>query len=209
MLTNIPNVLTISRILIIPPLVALFFLDGDAPRWIALGLYAAACITDFFDGYIARSMGQISRFGRFLDPVADKLLVAAVILMLVATDRIDGLVVLPALVILVREILVSGLREHLATLDVGVPVSKLAKWKTFIQMFALGFLIVHDAGPAWLATVWIGEAGVWIAALLTMITGYDYLRAGLRHLTDDPQPPPPAEPDRPAPKPQETAQNAG
>ena len=207
MLTSIPNLLTISRILIIPPLIALFFLDGEAPRWIALGLYAAACITDFFDGYIARSMGQISRFGRFLDPVADKLLVAAVILMLVTTDRIDGLVVLPALVILVREILVSGLREHLATLDVGVPVSKLAKWKTSIQMVALGFLIVHDAGPVWLATVWIGEAGVWIAALLTMITGYDYLRAGLRHLTDELRPPSPPKPGRPVPKTPETAQN--
>ena len=120
MLTNLPNLLTLSRILVIPPIVALFFMDGETPRWVALGLYAAACVTDFFDGYIARSMGQISKFGRFMDPVADKLLVAAVIFMLVATDRIAGLVVLPALIILIREILVSGLREHLAALSVGV-----------------------------------------------------------------------------------------
>ena len=185
MLTNLPNLLTMSRILVILPIVALFFVTGDAARWITLGLYAAACVTDFFDGYIARSMGQISRFGRFLDPVADKLLVAAVIFMLVATDRIEGLVVLPALVILIREILVSGLREHLASLSVSVPVSRLAKWKTSIQMLSLGFLIVHDASPDWIPSVLIGETGIWIAALLTLITGYDYLRAGLQHLTDE------------------------
>ncbi len=188
MLTSLPNLLTLSRMLVIPPIVALFFVDGEMPRWIALGLYAAACITDFFDGYVARSMGQISRLGRFLDPVADKLLVSAVILMLVATGRIGGLVVLPALIILIREILVSGLREHLATLAVGVPVSKLAKWKTTIQMFALGFLIVHDASPDWIPSVLIGEVGVWLAAVLTLITGYDYLQAGIHHLTDDAPP---------------------
>jgi cardiolipin synthase len=188
MLTSLPNLLTLSRILVIPPVVALFFIDGDMPRWITLGLYAAACLTDFFDGYLARSMGQISKLGRFLDPVADKLLVASVILMLVATGRISGLVVLPALIILIREILVSGLREHLASISVGVPVSRLAKWKTMIQMFSLGFLIVHNASPDWIPSVWIGEIGVWAAALLTLITGYDYLRAGLDHLTAEPEP---------------------
>lgn len=187
MLTNLPNLLTLSRILVIPPIVALLYVDGDMPRWIALGLYAVACVTDFFDGYIARSMGQISKLGRFLDPVADKLLVAAVIFMLVATNRISGVIVLPALVILIREILVSGLREHLASLSVRVPVSRLAKWKTMIQMFSLGFLIVHDASPAWIPSVWIGEIGVWAAAILTLITGYDYLRAGLSHLTAEPE----------------------
>jgi cardiolipin synthase len=135
-------------------------------------------------------MGQISKLGRFLDPVADKLLVSSVILMLVATGRISGLVVLPALIILIREILVSGLREHLASRSVGVPVSRLAKWKTMIQMFSLGFLIVHNASPAWIPSVWIGEIGVWVAALLTLITGYDYLRAGLDHLTAEPEQPP-------------------
>ena len=188
MLTSLPNLLTLSRIMVIPPIVALFFIEGEMARWVTLGLYAAACVTDFFDGYIARSMGQISKLGRFLDPVADKLLVASVIFMLVATGRISGLVVLPALIILIREILVSGLREHLASISVGVPVSRLAKWKTMIQMFSLGFLIVHDASPAWIPAVWIGETGVWIAALLTLTTGYDYLRAGLNHLTAEPEP---------------------
>jgi cardiolipin synthase len=205
MLTNLPNLLTLSRILVIPPIVALFFVDGDMARWITLGLYAAACVTDFFDGYVARSRGQISKLGRFLDPVADKLLVASVILMLVATGRISGLVVLPALIILIREILVSGLREHLASIAVGVPVSRLAKWKTMIQMISLGFLIVHNASPFWIPSVWIGEIGVWAAALLTLITGYDYLRAGLGHLTADPEP-------RPTPdkvKPVGTARNLG
>jgi cardiolipin synthase len=180
MLTSLPNLLTLSRILIIPPIVALFFMDGETPRWVALGLYAAACVTDFFDGYIARSMGQISRFGRFMDPVADKLLVAAVIFMLVATDRITGLVILPALIILIREILVSGLREHLAALSVGVPVSRLAK-----------------------------DIGVWIAALLTLITGYDYLQAGLKHLTGDAEPETPAKPAAKPAKPSGTADNLG
>jgi len=205
MLTSLPNLLTMSRILVIPPIVALFFVQGDMARWVTLALYAAACVTDFFDGYVARSTGQISRLGRFLDPVADKLLVASVILMLVATGRISGLVVLPALIILIREILVSGLREHLASIAVGVPVSRLAKWKTMIQMISLGFLIMHDASPAWIPSVWIGEIGVWAAALLTLITGYDYLRAGLGHLTADPEP-------RPGPdkaKPAGTARNLG
>jgi cardiolipin synthase len=113
--------------------------------------------------------------------------------MLVATDRIAGLVVLPALIILIREILVSGLREHLASISVGVPVSRLAKWKTMIQMFSLGFLIVHDASPVWIPSVWIGEVGLWAAAILTLITGYDYLRAGLGHLTAESEPRPAAD----------------
>ncbi len=209
--TSLPNLLTLSRILVIPPIVALFFVKGDAARWITLGLYTAACLTDFFDGYVARSMGKISKLGRFLDPVADKLLVGSVIFMLVATDRIVDLVVLPALIILIREILVSGLREHLASLDVGVPVSRLAKWKTTIQMFALGFLIVHDASPDWIPAVVIGEAGIWAAALLTLITGYDYLRAGLQHLTEEGGAPPEgAPPHKTTPaKPTKTAQNLG
>jgi cardiolipin synthase len=186
MLINVPNVLTLSRIVVIPILVALFYLEGDAWRWIACILFTVAGITDFFDGYLARRWALISPFGRFLDPIADKLLVAAIILMLVAFDRISGWVVLPALVILCREVLVSGLREFLAEANVGLPVSRLAKWKTTLQMLALGFLIVGDAGPAWLPVTWIGEAGLWVAAVLTFITGYDYLAAGLRHVAGSP-----------------------
>jgi len=185
MVTNLANLLTVSRILVIVPLVALLYAEGNTARWVAWGLFTYACLTDFFDGYIARSMNQISNFGRFLDPVADKLLVAAVAFMLVSDGRISGLVVLPALVILMREILVSGLREYLADVKVRLPVRCWAKWKTFIQMIALGHLIIHDAGPAAYPTVLVGDVGVWIAALLTLITGYDYLSASKRHFADE------------------------
>ena len=186
MLINLPNTLTLSRIAAIPVLVALFYVQGDVACWIAAAVFGAACITDYLDGHIARSWSQMSAFGRFLDPIADKLLVAGVILMLVYSRRVDGLVVLPALIILCREILVSGLREFLAGLHVGLPVSRLAKWKTLLQMLALGFLIVGDAGPAGFPTRLIGEAGLWVAALLTLVTGYDYLQTGLRHMAADP-----------------------
>ncbi len=185
MITNLPNLLTMSRIVVIPAIVALFWVDGEAARWAALALFTLAAITDFFDGYAARSMGMISNFGRFLDPVADKLLVSAILLMLVAFDRITGLAILPALVILCREILVSGLREFLAEIKVGLPVSRLAKWKTGIQMLMLGFLIVGDAAPAVIPADLIGEIGLWIAAGLTVVTGYDYLKTGMAHLTKE------------------------
>ena len=184
MLNSLPNLLTVSRILVIPPIVALFWIDGAFARWICLGLFIAGALTDILDGYAARSMGQISKFGRFLDPIADKLLVGSVILLLVAFDRLYGLAILPGLVILCREILVSGLREFLAEVKIHMPVSRLAKWKTAIQMTALGFLIVGDAGPEILPTVLIGEIALWAAALLTIITGYDYLQAGLAHVTE-------------------------
>lgn len=181
-MTSLPNMLTLSRIAVIPVLVALFYVQGDAARWVACGLYTLAGVTDYFDGHFARRRSQISAFGRFLDPIADKLLVSAVILMLVAKDGISGLVVLPALIILCREVLVSGLREFLAGLNVGLPVSRLAKWKTMLQMVSLGFLIVGDAGPDFVPVQFIGEAGLWIAALLTLVTGYDYLRVGFLHM---------------------------
>lgn len=181
-MTSLPNLLTLSRIAAIPVLVALFYMEGDAARWVSCALFSLAGVTDYFDGLFARRRSQISAFGRFLDPIADKLLVSAVILMLVATDRIAGLVVLPALIILCREVLVSGLREFLAGLNVGLPVSRLAKWKTMLQMVALGFLIVGDAGPEAVPVQLIGEIGLWIAALLTLVTGYDYMRVGFGHM---------------------------
>ncbi len=182
MLTSLPNLLTLLRIVIIPVLVALFYFPGDLTRWLACGLFAIAGITDYFDGYLARHRNEVSPLGRFLDPIADKLLVAAVILMLVGRGGIEGLVILRALVILCREILVSGLREYRAEIRVPMPVSKMAKWKTVIQMVDLGFLIVGDAGPAILPVQLIGEVGLWVAALLTFVTGYDYLRRGLKHM---------------------------
>lgn len=182
MLTNLPNLLTLYRIVIIPVLLAFLYVNEPWARWVALLLYSSACITDYFDGYLARNWGQVSALGRFLDPIADKLLVAAVILLLVAIDTITGYVLLPALVILCREILVSGLREYLAEVRAELPVSNLAKWKTLIQMVALGFLVVGDAGAHILPVQLIGETGLWAAAALTLITGYDYLQRGLKHM---------------------------
>jgi len=188
MITNLPNLLTLSRILVIPALVGALFLQAPMANWIALVLFAAAATTDWLDGYVARARGEVSGFGRFLDPVADKLLVAAALMMLVYTGQIAGLTILPALVILCREILVSGLREFLAEIKVSLPVSRLAKWKTGVQMVAIGFLIVGDAGWHVVPVVAIGTLGLWLAALLTLYTGYDYLRAGLRHMMPQARP---------------------
>ena len=183
MLTSLPNLLTLSRIVIIPLVVGLFFIHESWAAYAACGLYAAACITDYFDGWLARAWAQESDIGKFLDPIADKLLVAACLVMLVAVDRLTGLSVLPAVVILLREVLVSGLREYQATLNVGVPVTRLAKWKTTIQMLAIGFLIIGDYGPVSVPSLTIGIAGLWAAAILTFVTGWDYMQAGLTHMT--------------------------
>jgi cardiolipin synthase len=181
-LTSLPNLLTLSRILVIPVVVATFYLSGDYARWLGCALFAAAGFTDWLDGHFARRWEQQSELGRFLDPIADKLLVSATLFMLTVTARLSNHAVLPALVILCREILVSGLREYLAGLSVSLPVSRLAKWKTAIQMVAIGVLIVGDAGWHVLPVVAVGEALLWLAALLTLMTGYDYLRAGLSHI---------------------------
>lgn len=188
MITSLPNLLTLSRIFVIPLIVGLYFMvgdpvQGDTIRWIIFGLYVVAGATDYFDGVAARSMNLTSKLGRFLDPIADKLLVAAIILMMVAERDLAGIDVLPGLVILIREITVSGLREFLAELRVGMPVSKLAKWKTTIQLLALGFLIVGPASPSVIPSILIGHYLIWAAAALTIITGFDYLRAGLKHMT--------------------------
>ena len=181
-LTSLPNLLTLSRILAIPVVVLTFYLAGDSARWFCCALFAAAGITDWLDGHVARRWEQQSEIGRFLDPIADKLLVSATLFMLTATGRLPGNALLPALVILCREILVSGLREYLAGLRVGMPVSRLAKWKTFIQMMAIGWLIVGDAGWHAIPVMTIGATLLWLAAILTIVTGYDYLRAGLAHI---------------------------
>lgn len=181
---NFPIVLTISRILVIPALIGAFYLPRDAANWTGFVLFGLAGITDFFDGWLARRWDEVSRLGRFLDPVADKLLVAAAILMMVADRRIAGISVLAAVVILCREILVTGLREFLAEIRVAVPVSRLAKWKTTVQFVAIAFLLIGNSGPPALHLPVFGLLGLWAAAILTLYTGYDYLRAGLRHLTD-------------------------
>jgi len=197
MYTSIPNLLTLSRIAVIPILVAVLYVESDVARWVGCTLFTIAAITDYLDGYLARAWSEQSALGRLLDPIADKVLVASTLLMLVAFERISGLGLIAALVILAREILVSGLREFLAELQVGLPVSRLAKWKTTIQMVAIGFLIVGDSGPADIPVNAIGEVGLWTAALLTLVTGYDYLRASLRHVNDEPRQPASARHDEP------------
>jgi cardiolipin synthase len=181
---KLPNLLTYSRIVAVPVVVVLMLVERPLGNWLALAVFVAAGITDILDGHLARAWGQQSSLGRILDPIADKLLVSAVLLMLVGVDTLQGLTLLPAAIILCREILVSGLREFLADVQVGVPVSRLAKWKTGLQMTTIGFLIVGEAGPNFgpFTTTQIGVAGLWLAAVLTVVTGFDYLVVGLRHV---------------------------
>jgi cardiolipin synthase len=162
-------------------------LDGGLwLRWVALAVFIAAGITDILDGYLARSWDQQSALGRMLDPIADKLLVSASLLMLAAVDTIRGWSLLAAVVILCREILVSGLREYLAALRVSVPVTRLAKWKTTAQLVAVGFLLAGEAGDEILpVTTNIGLTLLWLSAIVTLYTGWDYFRAGLRHVMDE------------------------
>jgi CDP-diacylglycerol--glycerol-3-phosphate 3-phosphatidyltransferase len=185
---TLPNLLTLSRILAVPILVFLLW----KPTWwdygITFVLYCLVGLTDYFDGYLARAQGTVSRLGQFLDPIADKIMVVAVIAMLVTSRQpgavaiIWGFHIIPALVILLREITVSGLREFLAGLQVSVPVSALAKWKTALQMIALGALILAGAVPQWAWVHQVGLASLWGAAALTVVTGWDYLRVGLKHM---------------------------
>ena len=185
---TLPNLLTLSRIFAVPILVFLLWRPQPIDYAITFVLYCIVGITDYFDGYLARAQGRISRLGQFLDPIADKIMVAAVILMLVSSRKsnpvpeIAGLHIIPALVILLREIIVSGLREYLAPLNVSVPVSRLAKWKTTLQLVAIGALILGGALPQ---APWVHDVGLvclWVAAGLTLVTGYDYLRIGIKHM---------------------------
>ena len=187
----LPNLLTYARIAAVPVVVACMYWHavmggGLWLRWVALVIFIAAGLTDILDGYVARAWGQQSTFGRMLDPIADKLLVASCLLMLAVDETIKGLALWAAIIILCREILVSGLREYLAELRVSVPVTALAKWKTFLQLLAVGFLIAGEAGDQILPiTTAIGLGLLWFSALLTLYTGLDYFRAGLRHLIED------------------------
>jgi len=183
-LLNIPNILTLSRIMSIPIVVVLFYFDSPTTRWIMVTIFIIAGITDFFDGYLARRSNQVSPLGRFLDPIADKLLVTTLLLMLVGFDRINQWSYLPVIIILMRELIVSGLREFLAQTKVIISVTKLAKWKTSFQMISLGFLIVGTDAPNWLPAQIIGEIFLWVAGILTLITGYDYLKASLKFMNN-------------------------
>jgi len=186
---QVPNLLTYGRIAAVPLVAGALLWNTEAARWFAFILFAAAAITDFFDGWLARAWQQQSALGRMLDPIADKLLVAGVLLMLTANGTIHGGHLWAAFIILSREVLVSGLREFLGQLQVSVPVTWLAKWKTAIQLVAIGLLIIGPAAERFLPhAVDMGLAGLWIAAMLTLYTGYDYLRAGLRHVIREDEP---------------------
>ena len=180
---TLANILTLSRIVTVPVLVALLWW----PHWplgylLGFAVYCLMGVTDYFDGYVARAQGAVSKLGIFLDPIADKIMVAAVILVLVGNRDISGWHTIAALVILLREIAVSGLREFLAGLRVSVPVSRLAKWKTTLQMLALGSLILAGGLPWWALPRLVGLVSLWGAAALTLLTGWDYLRVGLKHM---------------------------
>ncbi len=181
---NLPNLLTYGRILAVPAVVVCLFWPGEPDmRWAALAIFALAAITDYLDGYLARAWSQQSALGRMLDPIADKLLVAASLLMLVADGTIRSWSLWAAIIILCREMLVSGLREFLAELRVSVPVTRVAKWKTAAQLVSLAFLIAGPAGETVLpGTHAIGIALLWVAALLTLYTGWDYLNHGISHI---------------------------
>jgi len=190
---NIPNILTGFRIIIIPVLIASFYIEGQMYHWVAAGLFLLASVTDFFDGYLARTLKATSNLGRFLDPIADKLLVASAILMLVHFDDIGRYDIIPAVAILCREILVSGLREFLAEINVSVPVSNLSKIKTAVQMTAIFLLLLGVEGPSFdeveaitetNMTEFLGRILLWVSAILTLITGYAYLKSGLKHMTE-------------------------
>ncbi len=186
MLTDLPNVLTLSRIVAIPLLVILVVIGQPITDLAACIVFSAAAITDWLDGHLARARRQQSDLGRMLDPIADKLLVGAALMLLVGESRLSHWGLYPAIVIMLREILVSGLREYLAGIRIGLPVTRLAKWKTGFQMGALGTLLAGNSSArllhlSFLPVSLIGEAMLWVAAILTLVTGWDYLTAGLRH----------------------------
>lgn len=183
MLAHLPNILTVSRIVLLPVLIGLFFVAGPVAAWIALAIYIFCAVTDFLDGWLARKYGTISGLGTFLDPISDKIFVISLLFALATFDRLDGVWMIPGVIILSREFLVSGLREFLGPKNIKVPVSKLAKWKTGLQMTALGFLVIGDYGDAIVPdTLLIGQILLSAAAVLTVMTGWNYLKVGFKHI---------------------------
>lgn len=185
---NIPNLLTMIRIWAIPVIVFTFFFNTPFWAWAGVVIFAIAGITDYMDGYLARHLNQLSRFGRVLDPIADKLLVGAILLMLAYSGRLGNWGIIPAVVIMCREILVSGLREFLAEIKVGCPVTRLAKWKTACQMTALPILMVADRAYSGTFSTFLtilGMLALWGAAILTIMTGYDYWKSGRRYMHEE------------------------
>jgi cardiolipin synthase len=180
---NIPNLLSFYRIAVIPVLTLFFFIPGAVATWINVIIFFLACLSDFLDGVIARHTGQTSVFGKFIDATSDKILIGGVLLLLVAFQRLTGVWIIPALIIFIREILVSGLREFLGLYNVSVPISWMGKWKTAVQMVASGFLIAGDYGSALVPHAFeIGKAVFLIATVMTVLSGWDYLKAGIETL---------------------------
>lgn len=179
---TIPNILTFIRILLIPVVVVAFYVDTVFWRWLAVFAFASACFTDYLDGYLARVLKQSSKLGTFLDPIADKLLVATTLLYMAGYDKISRLSLIPAAIILCREIMVSGLREHLSDINVSLPVSNLAKWKTATQMVAITVLLIGDVSKRPIA--WVGELFLWAAGILTIITAYTYVIKTIQNFED-------------------------
>ncbi len=178
---NLSNFLTLIRIAIIPIIVLCIYLKSPFFGWTALILFCLASITDYFDGYLARIRDEVTNFGTFLDPIADKLLVAAVLLILTSKGIIADWETIPALIILLREITVSGLREYLAGIKISIPVSRIAKLKTFIQLCALALLILSESITGIDPIIYLGKIFLWIAGILTLYTAYDYVKASIKH----------------------------
>ena len=178
---NLSNFLTITRIAVIPIIVICIYLKSPIFGWAAFILFCLASITDYFDGYLARIRNEVTNFGTFLDPIADKLLVAAVILILTSKGVIADWETIPALIILLREITVSGLREYLAGIKISVPVSRIAKLKTFLQLCSLALLILSEAILNAYMVVYFAKIFLWIAGLLTLYTAYDYVKASIKY----------------------------
>ncbi len=181
-INNLANILTITRLALLPVIIVLFYLPGSGAAWWCLALYSIGAITDFIDGWVARKFNQVTPFGTFLDPISDKVFVVTMLLMLVSVDRIDGIGVIAVVVILTREFMVSGMREFLGPKNIKLPVTKLAKWKTTIQMLATGILVV---GPYVPLGTFAGQTGLIAAAVLTVMTGWNYLKAGFVHMKDE------------------------
>ena len=186
MIKKIPNMLTIGRIILVPFFVLAFYLPGFYGDLTAFAIFVIASFTDFLDGMLARMMGEESKLGELLDPIADKIIVATALILLVMDGTIRNYEVIAAIIILTREILISGLREFLAKGQIKLPVSNLAKLKTFLQMFAIALLLTGETGNKILNfqdynAQTIGKILLWLSAFLTLYTGYEYLRKGIDH----------------------------
>ena len=186
MIFKIPNILTIGRLIMVPVLVFFFYLPGQFGDWLTCGVFVLASFTDFVDGFLARLLKQQTKLGELLDPIADKILVVTALVLLVMNNLIQDLSVIAAIIIICREILVSGLREYLAKFKLRMPVSQLAKIKTFLQMFSISILLAGNSGNELLFGygLQIGIILLWGSAILTLYTGYDYLKKGIDHAID-------------------------